>query len=145
MTTNQSIPYLGASESELAGASAPRRFVGFADQRKLFPHSGFLLLTPDAMVLQGWRDIPRGAIDNVALIFTQSYTRFTAGGIRGQSPSLGFLGSFGKPLVVDLRGEERIYLLIRFRWWTGINQSRLWAPRLEQWLNEPSRPRRDTP
>jgi len=110
MSPSQTIPYLGASESELGETSVPRRIMSFVDQRKLFSHSGTLMLKPDALVLQGWREIPKATIENVTLTFTEVYTRMAAGGARGNYPSLGWLGSLGKPLVLDLRGEQRIYL-----------------------------------
>jgi len=57
-----------------------------------------------------------------------------AGGSRGNSPSLGFLGSLGKPLVLTLADEDTIYLLLGFRWWTGTNQARAWAPEIQRWI-----------
>lgn len=134
---SQSIAYLGATESELGENSVPRRIMGFVDQRKLFSHCGTLMLKPDALVLQGWREIPKATIENVTLTFTEVYTRMAAGGARGNYPSLGWLASLGKPLVLGLHGEQRIYLLLDFRWWSGINQSRIWAPLLQGWLRRP--------
>ncbi len=49
------------------------------------------------------------------LSFTDAYTKVMAGGSRGNSPSLGFLGSLGKPVMLTLADEDRIYLLLGFR------------------------------
>jgi hypothetical protein len=40
-------------------------------------------------------------------------------------------------LVLGLDGEDPVYLLIDFRWFTGINQARRWAPVLQEWLARP--------
>jgi len=128
------ISYLGATESELRQAPGARRLVGLADQRRLFPHRGTMRLEPEALVLEDWRSIPRTAIETVEVIFTDAYTRFMAGGSRGNSPSLGFLGSLGKPLILTLADEDRIYLLLGFRWWTGTNQARSCAPEIQRWI-----------
>ncbi len=85
-------------------------------------------------MLEGWRSIPRAAVGTAEASFTDAYTRFIAGGSRGNAPSLGFLGSLGKPLILTLADEDAIYLLLGFRWWTGINQARVWAPKLRRWI-----------
>lgn len=53
--------------------------------------------------------------------------------MRGNYASLGLFGDLGKPLVLDLHDDEPVYLLIEFRWFTGINQARRWAPVLRTW------------
>lgn len=127
--------YLGATEGELRAVSGPRRLVGFADQRTLFPHAGLLQLQPQALVLGGWRSIPRSAIVGVRLTFTEAYTRMQAAGARGNSVSFGLFGSLGKPLVLDLNGDEPVYLLIGYSWLTGISQARTWLPVLQRWTS----------
>lgn len=131
MSTN----YLGAAEGELRGASGSSQLVGFADQRTLFPHAGRLQLESQALVLEGWRSIPRSAIAGVRLTFTEAYTRMQAAGVRGNSASLGLFGSLGKPLILDLHGDEPVYLLIEYRWITGISQGRKWLPIMQQWTS----------
>jgi hypothetical protein len=128
--------YLGATESELLGASLSRQLFGYADQRVLFPHDGQLLLQPQQLVLTNWGVIPRMAITSVDVTFTSAYTRGQAGGIRGNASSLGIFGSLGKPLVLGLRDSEPVYLLIDFRFFSGINQARRWAPLLHDWLRQ---------
>lgn len=130
----ETITYLGATESELRRASGARRLIGFADQRRLFPHRGTMRLEPETLVLEGWRKIPRTTIMRTELSFTDAYTRVMAGGSRGNSPSLGFLGSLGKPVILTPADEDRIYLLLGFRWWTGTNQARAWAPMIRRWI-----------
>ncbi len=125
--------YLGATEGELLGASLPRRLAAYSDQRRLFPHQGPLQLTRRTLVLGGWREIRREAVTAVRLTFTGAYRRSQAAGIRGNNASFGLFGDLGKPLVLDLHDDEPVYLLIGFRWFTGINQARRWAPLLREW------------
>lgn len=125
--------YLGATEGELLGAPLTRRLAAYSDQRRLFPHQGQLQLTPGTLVLGGWRVIRREAVADVRLTFTDAYRRSQAAGIRGNNASFGLFGDLGKPLVLDLHDDEPVYLLIGFRWFTGINQARRWAPLLRTW------------
>jgi hypothetical protein len=125
--------YLGATEGELLGAPLGRRFLAYSDQRLLFPHQGILRLTPSTLELGGWRVIRREAVASVRLTFTEAYRRGQAAGIRGNNASFGLFGDLGKPLVLDLHDDEPVYLLIGFRWFTGINQARRWAPVLLTW------------
>jgi hypothetical protein len=125
--------YLGATEGELLGAPLTRRLLAYSDQRRLFPHQGPLELTPRGLVLGGWRVIRREAVAGVRLAFTDAYRRSQAAGIRGNNASFGLFGDLGKPLVLDLRDDEPVYLLVGFRWFTGINQARRWAPVLRTW------------
>ena len=53
---------------------------------------------------------------------------------RGNAASFGLFGSLGEPLVLGMNGRDPVYLLIDFRWFTGINQARRWAPVLQEWL-----------
>jgi len=80
------------------------------------------------------RMIPRAAISRADLMVTSAYTRGQAAGARGNAASFGLFGILGKPLVLGIDGEDPVYLLIDFRWFTGINQARCWAPVLQQWL-----------
>lgn len=128
--------YLGAYESELRAAPLSRRVRGYSDQRVLFPHAGMVRLEPRLLVLGGWRVIAKTAVTGVHLTFTDAYRRNQAAGVRGNAASLGFLGSLGKPLVLSLRDEERVYLLIGFRYFSGINEARRWAPLLASWIEE---------
>lgn len=125
--------YLGATEGELLGAPRARRLAAYSDQRRLFPHQGTLQLTQRALVLSGWRVIRREAVAGVRLTFTDAYRRSQAAGIRGNNTSFGLFWDLGKPLVLDVRDDEPVYLLIGFRWFTGINQARRWAPGLQTW------------
>jgi hypothetical protein len=125
--------YLGATEGELLGATLGRRLAAYSDQRRLFPHQGTLQLTQRILVLGGWRVISREAVAGVRLTFTDAYRRSQAAGIRGNNASFGLFGNLGKPLVLTLRDDEQVYLLIGFRWFTGINQARRWAPLLATW------------
>lgn len=108
--------------------------MGYSDQRVLFPHAGRLRLEPRVLVLGGWRVIPRAALTSVRLTFTDAYRRGQAAGVRGNAASFGFLGNLGKPIVLGLRDDEPVYLLIGFRWFTGVNQARRWAPLLRSWI-----------
>jgi hypothetical protein len=125
--------YLGATEGELLGAPLARRLAAYSDQRRLFPHQGTLQLTQRTLVLGGWRVISREAVASVRLTFTVAYRRSQAAGIRGSNASFGLFGNLGKPLVLTLHDDEQVYLLIGFRWFTGINQARRWAPLLATW------------
>src|SRR5580700_1633739 len=125
--------YLGATERELQDAPMSRRLSGYGDQRALFPHAGNIRIEPDRLVLEGWREIPRSSVADVRLTFTDAYRRGQAAGIRGNNASFGLFGDLGKPLVLDLHDDEPVYLLIGFRWFTGINQARRWAPLLRTW------------
>lgn len=133
MSDNYSDNYLGATEGELLGAPMARRLAAYSDQRRLFPHQGPLQLTPNTLVLGGWRVIRREAVADVRLTFTGAYRRSQAAGVRGNNASFGLFGDLGKPLVLDLHDDEPVYLLIGFRWFTGINQARRWAPVLRAW------------
>ena len=125
--------YLGATEGELLGVPRARRLAAYSDQRRLFPHQGTLQLTQRALVLGGWRVIHREAVASVRLTFTDAYRRSQAAGIRGNNASFGLFWNLGKPLVLSLHDDEPVYLLIGFRWFTGINQARRWAPLLGAW------------
>ena len=125
--------YLGATEGELLGVPLARRLAAYSDQRRLFPHQGTLQLTQRALVLGGWRVIHREAVASVRLTFTDAYRRSQAAGIRGNNASFGLFWNLGKPLVLSLHDGEQVYLLIGFRWFTGINQARRWAPLLGAW------------
>lgn len=127
--------YLGATDTELRQLSRPRRVRGLGDQRSLFPYQGLMQLQADALVLGGWREISRAAITGIDVAFTDAYTRFMAGGIRGNAASFGLFGSLGKPLILTLRDDEPVYLLLEFRWWAGTNQARKRAPSIERWLD----------
>ncbi len=125
--------FLGATEQELESRPS-KRLIAMIDQRRLFPHRGLLSLEPEAIALAGWRDIDRSRVTSVELGFTPSYSRWMATGNRGRWPSLGWVASYGKPLVIGVRDEPPVYVLIDFTWWTGINESRKWLPRLTSWL-----------
>lgn len=58
----------------------------------------------------------------------------TASGPSG-TPTFGLFGNLGKPLVLGIDGDAPVYLLIDFRWFTGINQARRWEPVLREWLS----------
>ena len=125
--------YLGATEGELLGVPLARRLAAYSDQRRLFPHQGTLQLTQRALVLGGWRVIHPEAVASVRLTFTDAYRRSQAAGIRGNNASFGLFWNLGKPLVLGLHDDEPVYLLVGFRWFTGINQARRWAPLLGAW------------
>jgi hypothetical protein len=125
--------YLGATEGELLGAPLARRLAAYSDQRRLFPHQGTLQLTQRTLILGGWRVIRGEAVASVQLTFTDAYRRNQAAGIRGNNASFGLFGNLGKPLVLRLHDDEPVYLLIGFRWFTGINRARQWAPLLQRW------------
>ena len=130
-----SAPYLGASEGELRAAGSSTRLLAMSDQRRLFPHQGTLELGGDSLSLGGWRTLTPSQVTSVELTFTDAYSRWMAGGVRGgRNSSFGLFGSLGKPLVLGLYGEDPIYLLIDFRWFTGINSARSWAPRMASWV-----------
>lgn len=125
--------FLGATERELLNTPESTRLVGYIDQRQLFPHAGTMRLEEGALVLEGWREIARSDITSVELTFTDAYRRRQAAGFRGRQTSLGLLGDLGKPLVLTIRGEDRVYLLIGFRWFLGTSRARNWAPTLRRW------------
>ena len=128
--------YLGATESELRHTPLSRRLHGYADQRVLFPHEGQLRLEPQALVLGNWRVIHRAEITSAELTFTGAYRRGQAAGVRGNWASLGLFGSLGKPLVLGIADDEPVYLLIGFRYFSGINDARRWAPILRDWIRQ---------
>jgi hypothetical protein len=128
--------YLGGTESELRDAPLARRVFAYVDQRVLFPHQGYLRLEPQALILGNWRVIPRAAITSVELTFTDVYRRGQAAGVRGNWASLGFIGSLGKPLVLGIADGEPVYLLIGFRYFSGINSDRWWMPILHDWIRQ---------
>lgn len=132
--------YYGAVESELTQARRTQRFLALADQRRLFGHHGQLELSADAAVLGDWMRVARSDITRIELTFTSAYSRWMAAGCRGRTPSFGVFASLGKPIIITTQGRERLYLLIRPRWWSGINDNRRWHPRLLGWLNDPSTP-----
>jgi hypothetical protein len=131
----RTVPYLGATEDELRRASNAKRALALADQRSLFPHHGLLELLPDTIVLGDWRSVPRSEVADVQFTFTDAYSRWVAAGARGNYPSFGVFGSLGKPLIVGILDDEPVYLLLEFRWLSGINQNRTWYPILVDWLN----------
>ena len=128
--------YIGATATELRQMTGARRLRGLADQRTLFPHQGTLRLEPDTLVLEGWQRIPRTQVQRAEVTFTSAYTRFMAGGIRGNAGSLGLFGSLGKPLVLTIEDDESVYLLLGYRWWLGTNQARRRAPAIQRWITD---------
>lgn len=120
---------------ELQGASGPKRALALGGQGRLFPHSGAFELTDGVLVLEGWRRLTPSQVISVELTFTAAYPRWQAGGARGNSPSLGAFGSLGKPLVLGIADEAPLYLLLGYRWWSGVNQNRRWYPILAAWLD----------
>jgi hypothetical protein len=130
-----SVRYLGATEDELRRASTAKRVLAFADQRSLFPHHGLLELQPETLLLGDWKSVARAQVADVQLTFTDAYSRWVAGGARGNYPSFGILGSLGKPLIIRVVDDDPLYLLLAFRWLSGINQNRKWYPILVDWLN----------
>lgn len=126
--------YLGATEDELGMVHGLARLAAMSDQRRLFPHQGTIELRGDALALEGWRTIRSEHIANVELTFTDVYSRWMAGGVRGgRSASFGLFGNLGKPLVLHLVGDGPIYLLIDFSWFSGTNQARRWLPTVTSW------------
>lgn len=128
-----STTYHGATETELGDAEATRRVLSFIDQRRLFPHHGPFRLEQDAVVLEGWLEVPRSAVTRIDLTFTERYTRVMAGGARGGFPSLGLLGDRGKPLLVTRIDDEPLYLLLGYRWLPGTTENAAWLPRVQAW------------
>lgn len=129
--------YLGATADELGLVHGFARLAAMSDQRRLFPHQGRIELRGDALVLEGWRTIRRERITNVELTFTDVYSRWMAGGVRGgRNASFGLFGNLGKPLVLHLVGDGQIYLLIDFSWFSGINQARRWFPTITSWAEQ---------
>ena len=106
--------YLAATVGELKDAGVSKRVAAIAYQRVLFPHSGSIELTPEALTLGGWMTLRAGDLVHVTQEFVPEYSRFTAGGARGGFPSLGALKRAGAPLIVDLRTGERIVLLVGY-------------------------------
>lgn len=131
------VSYRGGAEDELRAGSRAKRVLALADQRRLFPHQGVLELGEDVIVLGGWRQLTREQVTGVELTFTATYSRLLAAGARGNSPSFGAFGSLGKPLVLEVVGEEPVYLLLGYTWWSGINQNRKWYPRIVAWADKP--------
>lgn len=129
--------YLGAAEEELRGVQGFARLAAMSNQRRLFPHQGTIELREDSLLLEDWRTIPRQRIASVELTFTDAYSRLMAGGIRGgRNASFGLFGSLGKPLVLSLLDDSPIYVLIDFRWFSGINQAGRWLPIISRWVAE---------
>lgn len=127
--------YNGATESELRLARTSGRINLLSDQRRMFPHSGLISVDSEVLILSSWRSIPRADITNAQAKFTEVYGRAQAAGVRaGNAASFGLFGSLGKPLVLTLRNDEPIYLLIGFRYLSGINQARRWAPQIREWI-----------
>ncbi len=138
MMDSTTTTYQGATESELHHLSSGEKLSGLLDQRRLFPHHGTLTLETDRLILGSWREIPRALIAGVDLEFTEAYTRFMAGGVRGQFPSAGVLGNAGKPLIIRLQGERSpLYVLIEFHWVMGTTRDEDWWGRLNRWLTPP--------
>ena len=132
-----SADYYGATAEELRTRSAGRLLLGFLDQRRLFPHHGRLWVEAERLTLESWTEVPRRAVERIALEFTPAYTRFQAGGGRGTFPSLGALGTWGKPLLIGrTEGAPPLYLLLGFHWITGVTQNPAWYERLSRWLRE---------
>ena len=136
-TPGVTVSYRGATEDELRDGSRARRILALADQRRLFPRHGELELGEDVMELGGWRRLTREQVTGVELTFTAAYSRLMAAGARGNSPSFGAFGSLGKPLGLEAVGEARVYLLLGYAWWSGINQNREWYPRIVAWAGDP--------
>jgi len=130
------VSYRAATEDELTGASGPTRVLALAAQGRLFPHQGTLELHQGVMDLSGWRRLTPEEVTNVSLTFTTAYTRWQAAGARGNYPSFGAFGNLGKPLVLDIADEAPLYLLLGYRWWSGVNQNRRWYPILAAWLTD---------
>lgn len=129
--------FIGAFESELNQLSTSDKVKGWFVQQHLFPHEGTLQLTNDKLLLDPWLEISRESLEDVSLEFTQAYGRLMAAGTRGNVPTFGWIGDLGKPLIL-LRGTKTdpVYLLIEFRWLTGINQNKEWYELIRRWLNE---------
>jgi hypothetical protein len=135
MLETATVAYVGATEGELREMSSGRKAAGLNWQRSWFTHRGTLRLEPDQLALDGWLDVRRDTITDVELGFTDAYTRFMAGGIRANWPSLGIFGSLGKPLVVRrTEGREPLYLLLNYRPFLGVNSNGAWFRRLQEWL-----------
>ncbi|MGI8777456.1 MAG: hypothetical protein ACR2LJ_08735 [Acidimicrobiales bacterium] len=138
-----SATYYGALEEELVEARRGQRFLALADQRRLFAHHGRLELSTDAIVLGGWMELARSEVSHVELSFTSAYSRLSAAGFRGRTPSFGVFGSLGKPIIISVGAGSQVYLLIRPRWWSGIDDNRRWHPRLRAWLGDHPTPGSD--
>lgn len=129
--------YYGATEGDIRDRSiwSWLMVIGFFRQGSLFPHHGHLWLEIERLVLEGWREILWSDVVKVTVGFTDIYTRFMAGGLRGQGPSLGFI-YHGEPLILYLTEEEEpVYLLIDYNWLTGTNQNHTWHRKILEWLS----------
>jgi len=127
--------YLAGTEEEIVSAkTGTGGLKALADPRTLFPHKGTWRIDGEMLVLAGWREIAAEEAATLRLAFTDVYTRLIAGGSRGAFPGGGFIGSGGKPLVMDLKNGERIYLLLGYSWWTGRSHNPRELSRLERWL-----------
>lgn len=130
--------YHAATVSELRATSFLRRLTAAADQRLLFPHSGQIELTKEAMDLGSWRSLTPEDLSSVSMDYIPEYSRFAAGGARGGFPSFGVHKRLGAPLVLDLRTGERIALLVGFKWWTGTTKDAGWFTALREFAsNQP--------
>ena len=120
-------PYLGTTESELAGYSTGRRILAALDQRALFPHRGTATLHPDRLVLSGWDGgditLHPAQITDIANTFTAVYGRFLGGGVK----------KWGAPLVVTPDRGPALYLLLDHRWFSERTDNAAWAERLGSW------------
>lgn len=125
--------YDGATAAELAPASRRRRAVALADQRRVLSHHGTLELTPEQLVLNGWRQLAPGDVVAVEQTFDQLYSRRLGAGVRGGFGSLGVLARLGAPIRLTLADGERLYLLVNFRWLLGVTDNREWCRRLRAW------------
>lgn len=127
--------YLAATAAELGLSVVPLRFAAVADANLLFPHSGEAELTPEALVLHGWRTLETREISVVSLAFIPEYNRFTAGGSRVGFPSLGSVRRAGAPLVLDLRNYERIVLIVGYEVMLGVTKNDSWLAALRRLIN----------
>lgn len=125
-----------ATVGEMRKHSAGRRIAALVDQRLLFPHSGALTLTREALQLGDWRTIRPGDVIDVTKDYIPEYGRFAAGGARGGFPSFGGIKRFGAPFVLDLTSGERIVLLIGFTWWSGSSNDARWQDALTSFTRQ---------
>ena len=126
----------GATESELRSVTVPNHLIGLVDQRRRFFHKGLLRLESERLVLEGWREIPKSDVVAVRRTYTDAYTRFQAGGTRGGFPSTGFIGHFGKPLIIDTRDDDGpVYLLVDYARFLGSTRNKTWEATLRDWLS----------
>ncbi|MFK3671439.1 hypothetical protein ACI2IX_14830 [Leifsonia aquatica] len=124
--------YLAATAEELKKARSSQRLAAIANQRVLFPHSGSIELTAEALTLGEWKTLQPRDVVHVAQEFIPEYNRFAAGGARGGFPSLGALKRTGAPLIVDLRTGERIVLLVGFEVLSGVTKNSSWVKPLQK-------------